>query len=103
MTGSWKGRGNQYIQLIKVLYCKLPTNDKQLPAFPLEVGPGTKPQSQRWEVRLLPLWHRDPSQAALKHAPTCYQSKHDTYTTPMYLYVGRIVFAVHTVQIYTKD
>ena len=25
-TGSWKGRENQYIQLIKVLYCKLLTN-----------------------------------------------------------------------------
>ena len=37
--GSWEGRGNQYIQLVKVLYCKLPTNGKQLPAFPLEVGP----------------------------------------------------------------
>ena len=40
-TGSWKGRGNQYIQLVKVLYCKLPTNGKQLPAFPLEAVPGT--------------------------------------------------------------
>ena len=39
------GRGNQYIQLVKVLYCKLPTNGKVLPAFPLEVGPGTEPQS----------------------------------------------------------
>ena len=29
---SWKGRGNQYIQLVKVLYCKPPTNGKQLPA-----------------------------------------------------------------------
>ena len=38
-TGSWKGIGNQYIQLVKVLYCKLPTNGKQLPAFPLEVEP----------------------------------------------------------------
>ena len=38
-TGSWKGRGNQYIQLVKVLYCKLPTNGKQLPAIPLEVEP----------------------------------------------------------------
>ena len=38
-TGSKKGRGNQYIQLVKVLYCKLPTNGKQLPAFPLEVEP----------------------------------------------------------------
>ena len=34
--GSWKGRGNQYIQFVWVLYCKLPTNSKQLPAFPLE-------------------------------------------------------------------
>ena len=47
-TGSWKGRGNQYIQLVKVLYCKLPANGKQLPAFPLEVGPVTEPRSQRW-------------------------------------------------------
>ena len=32
-TGSWKGRGNQYIQFVRVLYCKLPTNGKQLPAY----------------------------------------------------------------------
>ena len=32
--GSWEGRGNQYIQLVKVLYSKLLTNSKQLPAFP---------------------------------------------------------------------
>ena len=36
--GSWKGRGNQYIQLVKVLYCKLLTNSKQVPAFPREVA-----------------------------------------------------------------
>ena len=36
---SSKDRGNQYIQLVNVLYCKLPTNGKQLPAFPLEVEP----------------------------------------------------------------
>ena len=47
-TGSFMGRRNQYIQLIKVLYCKLPTNSKQLPAFPLEVGPGFELRSQRW-------------------------------------------------------
>ena len=41
--GSWKGRGNQYIQFVRVLYCKLPTNSKQLPAFPLEAIPRTKP------------------------------------------------------------
>ena len=60
MTGSWEGRGNQYIQLVKVLYCKLLTNGKQLPAFPLEVGPGTEPRSQRWEARVLPLCQRGP-------------------------------------------
>ena len=43
----WKGKGNQYIQFIRVLYCKLPTNSKQLPAFPLEAVPGTEPQPQR--------------------------------------------------------
>ena len=57
---SWKGRGNQYIQLVKVLYCKLPTNGKQLPAFPLEEVPGTEPRTQRSEARVLPLCHRGP-------------------------------------------
>ena len=36
-TGSFTGRGNQYIQLVKVVYYKLPTNGKQLPAFPLDL------------------------------------------------------------------
>ena len=58
--GSWKGRGNQYTQLVKVLYCKLPTNGKQLPAFPLEVGLGTEPRSQRWKASVLPLCHHGP-------------------------------------------
>ena len=58
--GSWKGRGNQYIQFVRVLYCKLPTNGKQLPAFPLEAVPGTEPRPQRWEARVLPLCHRGP-------------------------------------------
>ena len=47
MTGSWRGRGNQYIQFVRVLYYKLLTNSKQLPAFPLEVMPGTEPRHQR--------------------------------------------------------
>ena len=59
-TGSWKGRGNQYIQFIRVLYCKLPTNGKQLPTFPLEAMPGIEPQPQRWEARVLPLCHHGP-------------------------------------------
>ena len=60
-TGSWKGRGNQYIQFVRVLYCKLPTIGKQLPAFPLEAVPGIEPRPQRWEVRVLPLCDRGPS------------------------------------------
>ena len=58
--GSWKGRGNQYIEFIIDLYCKLPTNSKQLPAFPLEAMPGTEPRPQKWEARVLPLCHRGP-------------------------------------------
>ena len=34
MTGSWKGRGNQYIQFVRVVYCKLPTNGKATTSFP---------------------------------------------------------------------
>ena len=66
MMGSFTGRGNQYIQLVKVLYCKLPTNGKQLPAFPLEVGLGFKLRSKRWEARVLPLCHCGPREALLK-------------------------------------
>ena len=55
-TGSWKGRG----KFVRVLYCKLLTNGKQLPTFPLEVVPETKPGPQRWEVRELPLCHCGP-------------------------------------------
>ena len=63
-TGSWKGRGNQYIQFVRVLYCKLPTNSKKLPAFPLEVMPGTEPRPQRWEARVLPVCHPGPYERA---------------------------------------
>ena len=59
-TGSWKGRGNQYIQFIRVLYCELLTNGKQLQAFPLEAVPGTEPRPQRWGAIVLPLCHRGP-------------------------------------------
>ena len=51
-TGSWKGRENQYMEFVRVLFCKLPTNGKQLPAFPLEAMPGTEPRPQRWEARV---------------------------------------------------
>ena len=60
MTGSWKGRGNQYIQFVRVLYCKLPTKGKQLPAFSLEAVLGIEPRPQRWEAKVLQLCHRGP-------------------------------------------
>ena len=33
----FKDRLNQYIELVKMLYCKLPGIGKQLPIFPLKV------------------------------------------------------------------
>ena len=36
--GSFMGRGNQYIQLVKVLYCKQLTTSKKLPSFPHRVS-----------------------------------------------------------------
>ena len=55
--GNWKGRGSQYIQLVKFLYCKLPTKGKQLPTFPLEIGLGTEPLEVGGEsVTALPPW-----------------------------------------------
>ena len=65
--GSWKGTGNQYIQLVKVLYCKLPTNDKQLKASPLEAGAGTEARPQRWVASVLPLCHRGPRSLCFNH------------------------------------
>ena len=58
--GSWKGRGNQYIEFARILYCKLPTNGKQLPAFPHKALTGIEPRPQRWEARVLPLCHLGP-------------------------------------------
>ena len=40
------GRGNQYIQLVKVLYCKLPTTGNE-PSFPHKVR-GLNRQPQGW-------------------------------------------------------
>ena len=59
-TGSWKGRGNQYIQFAGVVYYKLRTNSKQLPAFPLKAILGIEPRPQRLEARVLPLCDRGP-------------------------------------------
>ena len=54
MTTGLMGRGNQYIHLVKVLYCKQPTIGMQLPAFPHK-------HPQRWEASVLPLHHPGPS------------------------------------------
>ena len=48
------GRGNQYIQLIKFVYCK-PENKKQ-PTFPNKVQ-ALNSRPQRWEASVLPLLH----------------------------------------------
>ena len=66
-TGSWKGRGNQYIEFARVLYYKLPTNGKQLPAFPHKALTGIEPRPQRWEARVLPLCHRGPCMYSKLH------------------------------------
>ena len=65
--GSWKGRGNQYIEFVRALYCKLPTNGKQLPAFPLEAMPVADPRPQRWEASVTTLapW---PPKGQIKHS-----------------------------------
>ena len=54
------GRGNQYIQLAKVLYCKLLTIGKKLPYFSHRVWDLNR-RPQRWEMSVLPLPHRGPS------------------------------------------
>ena len=57
--GSWKGRGNQYIEFARVVNCKLPTNSKQLPAFSLKAVTGIEPPTSEVggeSVTTLPLW-----------------------------------------------
>ena len=67
MTGSWKGRGNQCIEFARVVYCKLPTNGKQLPAFPLkavmwvrtpasEVGGKSVTTLPPWPLKTICVW-----------------------------------------------
>ena len=53
MMGSFVVRRNQYIQLVKVLYCQLQTIGKHLPTFPHKVQ-GLNCRPQRWEAHVLP-------------------------------------------------
>ena len=52
------GKGNKYINLVKVLYCKLPTIGEELPTYSHKVQ-GLNRRPQRWEARVLPLYHND--------------------------------------------
>ena len=83
-TGSWKGRGNQYMQFIRVLYCKLPTSGKQLPAFPLEAMPGIEPRPQRWEARVLPLCHCGPPSDVGYENSNCYTTEPPSHTSEIW-------------------
>ena len=85
-TGSWKGRVSQYIQFVRVLHCKLLTNGKQLPVFPLEAVPGTEPRPQRWEARVLLLCHCGPEMIyRLKYFQKFYQNEQAGYIFTGYI------------------
>ena len=60
MTGSFMGRNNHYIQLVKVLCCKLPNIGKQLLPLLHRVW-SLDQRPQRWEASVLPLRHYAPS------------------------------------------
>ena len=65
MEVSFVGRGNQYIQLVKVLYCKLSTIGKQQPTFPhRDLGWNHRPQ--RWVSGVLSLHHHGAIRKAYK-------------------------------------
>ena len=58
MTGSLKGKGNQYIEFARVVYCKLLTNGKQLPLSHLSPYGDRSPASEVGgeSVTTLPPW-----------------------------------------------
>ena len=60
------GRRNHFIQLVKVLYCKLPTISNQLTTFPHKVQ-GLNHRPQRCEASVLPLHQLGPLSASVKH------------------------------------
>ena len=64
------------MQLVKVLYCKLPTNFKQLPAFTLEVRLASKLRCRRWEARVLPLKMLDINSERGKISPMTSTTKY---------------------------
>ena len=72
--GSWKGRGNQYIQFVSIVYCKLLTNGKQLPASHLRPCGDRTPASEVGgeSVKTLPPW---PLQEFLKTIKVIYMNQ----------------------------
>ena len=53
------GRAEETIEFARVVYCKLPTNGKQLPAFPLKAVMGIEPPTSEVggeSVTTLPPW-----------------------------------------------
>ena len=57
---SFVGRGNQYIQMFKVLNCNLPIICKRPSTFPHKFW-GLNCRPQRWEASVLLLYHRGQS------------------------------------------
>ena len=58
--GSFVKGENQYIQLVKVLYCKLPTIGKHLSTFSHKVQ-DLNHRLQSWEASVLPVRHHGPN------------------------------------------
>ena len=52
-----KGGGNQYIQLVKALYCKMLTNGKEVPALPVEVEHSHFYNNQKKEQNRIAVFH----------------------------------------------
>ena len=80
--------GNQYIEFARVVYCKLPTNGKQLPAFPLKTVTGIEPRPQRWEARVLPLCHRGPLQCCKVSLFECYDEYNNVFSPVIYIHTN---------------
>ena len=98
--GSWKGRGNRYIEFARVVYCKLPTNGKQLPAFPLKAITGIEPivccnPNLRFHMPFNK--HSYIMMYSIRTAPQCI-----LFQTPD-LYVGKLVVAYRWLAVYSTE
>ena len=65
----------------------LPTNGKQLPAFPLEAVPGTRTPASEVEARVLPLCHRGPlmlNTGKINNSVPLYGKRNSALTTMLW-------------------